>query len=188
MFVLKLFGQVWKDINLKSPGDAESLCQTGCSIQDLCPEGLGKAAKCCGAGTCKACLDPLLECNECKSLWACYMYWQAKGLIPSPISSYFILFHWNSHYFLSCYLFVLLKDWLVLSVKSCNQGPKDVAKAHQPSMISRSLSQDTFAGEHSGFKAGCCEAFIFDLLHKSSHDVFWFLLSWTYSYYICIYR
>lgn len=31
--------------------------------------------------------------------------------------------------------------------------PKDVAKAHQPSMISRSLSQDTFAGEHSGFKA-----------------------------------
>ena len=34
-----------------------------------------------------------------------------------------------------------------------------MAKAHQPSMISKSLSQDTFAGEHSGFKAGSLSAF-----------------------------
>ena len=70
----------------------------------------------------------------------------------------------------SC-LFVLLKGLAgpfcqELCIYICNQGPKDVAKAHQPSMISRSLSQDTFAGEHSGFKAGCCEASIFDLLKE----------------------
>ena len=41
----------------------------------------------------------------------------------------------------------------------CISGPKDVAKAYQPSMISKSLSQDTFAGEHSGFKAGSLSAF-----------------------------
>ena len=60
-----------------------------------------------------------------------------------------------------------LADPLCQELSLCSQGPKDVAKAHQPSMISKSLSQDTFAGEHSGFKAGCCEASMFDLLQKS---------------------
>ena len=73
--------------------------------------------------------------------------------------------------FVGCILFVCFTEgigWSLLSrvMYICNQGPKDVAKAHQPSMISRSLSQDTFAGEHSGFKAGCCEASIFDLLKE----------------------
>ena len=126
------------------------------------------------------------ELEHAKPAWT--RYWNAMNAkvcgLATCIDKLRVWSHLQSHrissyfigiliiFYLVIYLFVLLKDWLVLSVKSCNQGPKDVAKAHQPSMISRSLSQDTFAGEHSGFKAGCCEAFIFDLLHKSSHDVF----------------